>query len=215
VHAHAFRAQYSRGKVDGKVLPGYLEEGDVPPTSVTETYAALKVYVDNWRWRHVPFYLRTGKRMAEDSSLICIRFRHPPQQLFRETQIRRIEPNWLLLGIQPSECLRAELQVKQSGLEMRTRTTQLDASFCHAHAYELDAYETLLLDVMDGDRSLFLRYDEVHWAWKVVDPLLKVWSVERDFIHTYPAGSWGPQEATRLFDAEDQQWRHSLRAQED
>ncbi len=212
VHAQAFRAQYTRGLVDGNKVPAYLEEEGVPANSTTETYAALKLYIDNWRWRNVPFYLRTGKAMAKTNSLISIRFKHPPQQLFKETHIERIRPNWLLLGIQPEECLRAELQVKQSGLEMRTRTTQLDASFCATSDYQLDAYETLLLDVVDGDRSLFLRYDEVNWAWRVVDPILQVWSVERDYIHTYPAGSWGPLEANRLFDRDDQHWRNVLSA---
>src|SRR5690606_15097400 len=169
VHAHAFRAQYTRGRLDGARVPGYLEEEGVPRDSTTETYAAVKLYIDNWRWRNVPFYLRTGKRMAANSSLIAIRFKHPPQQLFRETQIEELKPNWLLLGIQPDECLRAELQVKQPGLEMRTRTTRLDASYCESETQQLDAYEALLLDVISADRSLFLRYDEVSWAWRVVD----------------------------------------------
>ena len=121
-----------------------------------------------------------------------------------------LEPNWLLIGIQPQQCLRAELQVKQAGLEMRTRTTQLDTGACALGDYQLDAYETLLLDVIQGDRSLFLRYDEVQGAWQVVDPILKVWAVERDFIHTYPAGTWGPREANRLFDKEAHAWRNSL-----
>lgn len=210
VHAHAFRAQYARGQFNGKEVPGYLEENGVPPNSMTETYASLKLYIDNWRWRHVPFYLRTGKRLAHRNSLISIRFKHPPQQLFRETQIRNIEPNWLLLGIQPEQCIRAELQVRETGIGMRTRTTQLDASTCGHEDYQLDAYETLLLDVLDGDHSLFLRYDEVNWAWRVVDPILKIWSIERDFIHTYPAGSWGPVKDNRLFEREDQMWRNSL-----
>nr|MCU0936051.1 glucose-6-phosphate dehydrogenase [Gammaproteobacteria bacterium] len=158
----------------------------------------------------VPFYLRTGKRLARSTSMIAIRFRHPPQQLFRETPIEQLAPNWLLVGIQPEQCLRAEIQVKQAGLEMRTRTTQLDTGACAMGDYRLDAYETLLLDVIQGDRSLFLRYDEVQGAWQVVDPILKVWSVERDFIQTYPAGSWGPREANRLFEKEGQAWRGSL-----
>ncbi|RMD69334.1 MAG: glucose-6-phosphate dehydrogenase (NADP(+)), partial [Gammaproteobacteria bacterium] len=213
VHAHAFRAQYTHGVVNGQRVPGYLDEPGVPPNSTTETYAALKLYIDNWRWRNVPFYIRTGKRLARDFSLIGIRFRHPPQLLFRETPIERLKPNWVLLGMQPVECLRAELQAKEPGLEMRTHTIYLDASYCNAPQVQLDAYEALLLDVMDGDRSLFLRYDEVRWAWRVVDPILKVWSVERDFIHTYPAGSWGPSDADRLFDREDQYWRNSLEAE--
>lgn len=212
VHAHAFRGQYAAGTVDGKKVSGYLEEEGVDAHSSTETYAALKLYIDNWRWRNVPFYIRTGKRMARDFSLIGIRFKAPPQLLFRETQIERLRPNWILLGLQPQECVRAQLQSKQPGLEMRTRTIELDASYCYTDEphEQLDAYEALLLDVMDGDRSLFLRYDEVRWAWRVVDPVLKVWSMERDFIQTYPAGTWGPPNSDRLFDRDDQRWRNAL-----
>jgi glucose-6-phosphate 1-dehydrogenase len=210
VHAHAFRAQYARGSVAGRSVPGYLEERGVPKQSTTETYAAIKLLIDNWRWRNVPFFLRTGKRMMRDSSLISIRFKHPPQQLFRETQIEQLPPNWLLMGIQPEHCIRAELQVRESGIGLRTRTTQLDASTCYQTGYRLDAYEALLLDVIEGDHSQFLRSDEVQWAWQVVDPVVKEWSTERDYIHTYPAGSWGPKEADRLFEREDQTWRHSF-----
>lgn len=210
VHAHAFRAQYARGKVNGERMLGYLEEADIPSTSTTETFAALKLYIDNWRWRNVPFYLRTGKRMARSQSMVSIRFKHPPQQLFRETHIEQLDPNWILMSIQPNECLRMELQVKQNGLEMRTETTRLDATSCGISDAQLDAYEALLLDVIEGDHSLFLRYDEVKWAWTVVDPILKVWSTERDFIHVYPAGSWGPTEANRLFMRDDQYWRNTL-----
>ncbi|MDD3610313.1 MAG: glucose-6-phosphate dehydrogenase [Halothiobacillaceae bacterium] len=210
VHAHAFRAQYARGTRNGQTLPGYLDEEGIPPNSTTETYSALKLYIDNWRWRGVPFYLRTGKAMTESRSQVSIRFRHPPQQLFRETPIEQVAPNWLLIGIQPNENLRIEMQIKTEGLEMRTRTTQLDASYTREGMVKLDAYGALLLDVLLGDQTLFLRYDEVEWAWRVVDPILKTWSIERDFIYTYPAGSWGPDVATRLFDSDDHFWRNEL-----
>jgi glucose-6-phosphate 1-dehydrogenase len=210
VHAQAFRAQYTAGSVDGDRVPGYLDEPGVASNSTTETYAALKLYIDNWRWRNVPFLLRTGKRMARRNSLISIRFKHPPQQLFEGTPIERIKPNWILLNIQPHECLRVELQVKQPGLEMRTETTTLDAAQCGIEQLHIDAYEALLLDVMEGDRSLFLRADEVNRAWRVVDPVLKVWATERDYIHTYPAGTWGPQDGPHLFDRPDQFWRNGL-----
>jgi len=210
VNAHAFRAQYAQGMIKDKQVVGYLDEENIPPDSTTETYTALKLYIDNWRWKGVPFYLRTGKRMAENSSVISIRFKHPPQQLFRKTQIEQIKPNWIILGIQPQECMRVELQVKQPGLELLTHTTSLDASYCNHTGYQLDAYEGLLLDIIENDRSLFLRYDEISWAWQVVDPIIKVWETERDFIHTYPAGSWGPDEATKLFDRDDHEWRNSL-----
>lgn len=208
VNAHAFRAQYAGGVCDGKHVSGYLEEKNVEANSVTETYASLKLYIDNWRWRNVPFYLRTGKRMAQGSSVISIRFKHPPQQLFRKTQIEELKPNWIVLGIQPKECLRMELQVKQPGLELLTHTTRLDASYC-GHNSQLDAYEGLLLDVIENDHSLFLRYDEIRLAWEVMDPIIKVWESERNYIHTYPAGSWGPDDS-KLFDHEDQHWRNSI-----
>jgi glucose-6-phosphate 1-dehydrogenase len=210
VHAHAFRAQYSAGSIGGERVNGYLQEEGVPAESVTETYAALKLYIDNWRWRGVPIYLRTGKRMLEGQSLISICFRHPPQQFFRGTQVEKMRQNWVLLGVQPCECLRVEMTVKEPGLEMRTRQTSLDASLRNADEAHTDAYEELLLDVIEGDRSLFLRYDEVEYAWQVVDPVLQAWSTERDFIHTYPAGSWGPEESQRLFDKEEHHWRHNM-----
>ena len=210
VHAHAFRAQYSAGMIDGKPVPGYLEEEGIPPNSTTETYAALKLYIDNWRWRGVPFFLRTGKRMAEGKSAISIRLKQPPQHLFRDTPVEQLKPDWVLLGIQPTECLRVEMQVKEPGPTMHTRTISLDASLRSEEENPADAYEDLLLDVIEGDQSQFLRFDEVNGAWQVVDPILRVWSMERDYIHTYPAGSWGPQATRRLFEKEDQFWRHSL-----
>ncbi len=210
VHAHAIRAQYARGNVEGKPVVGYQEEDNVEPNSITETYVAAKFYIDNWRWRGVPFYLRTGKRMKHQTSMIAIRFRHPPQQLFRETPLESIEPNWILLSIQPDESMRMEIHVKQPGLDMDTRMMQMNASFLKTDEQTLDAYETLLLDVIEGDRSLFLRFDEVEWAWRVVDPILKHWTVERDYIPTYAAGSWGPADSNRLFDSDDQTWRNEL-----
>ena len=210
VHAHAFRAQYTSGMINGEKVRSYPEEEEIPKNSVTETYAALKLYIDNWRWRDIPFYLRTGKRLAEAKSMVSIRFKNPPQHLFRNTQVDRLKPDWLLLGIQPTECVRMEVQVKEPGLEMRTRSLSLDANFRYEDEIPYDAYEGLLLDVIEGDHSLFLRYDEVEWAWRVVDPVLRVWSMEREYIHTYPAGSWGPRATQRLFDREDQWWRHSL-----
>lgn len=210
VRAYSFRSQYSNGTINGEKVCGYLDEQDVASNSTTETYAALKLFIDNWRWRDVPFYLRTGKRMAEAKSAISIRFKQPPQRLFLNTPVDQVKPDWLLLGIQPEECLKIEMQVKEPGLEMRPRTISLDASFSRHDDEKHDAYEDLLLDVIEGDQSLFLRYDEVDWAWRVVDPFLRVWTMNRDYIHTYPAGTWGPQETRRLFDKEDQFWRHSL-----
>jgi glucose-6-phosphate 1-dehydrogenase len=209
VRTHSFRAQYGAGSVDGVPAASYSDEPNVPPGSVTETYAALKLYIDNWRWRGVPFYLQTGKRMAKAQSMISICFKHPPQQFFRNTRVDSMRPNWFLLGIQPVECLRMEVTVKEPGLEMQTRLSSLDAGFREDDEIATDAYEGLLLDVIEGDRSLFLRYDEVENAWGVVDPVLRAWTADRDYISTYPAGSWGPVEAERLFES-GSGWRRSL-----
>ena len=183
VHGHAYRAQYASGVVNGEKVNGYLQEAHIPADSITETYASMKLYIDNWRWRGVPMYLRTGKRMKKAQSVISICFRHPPLQFFRDTVAHNaVDRNWVILGIQPEECIRMEMTVKEPGLEMKTRTSSLDASFRHSDEKAIDAYEDLLLDVLKGDRSLFLRFDEVENAWKIVDPILQVWATERDYV---------------------------------
>jgi glucose-6-phosphate 1-dehydrogenase len=210
VHACAFRAQYSSGNINGQKVNSYLQEENVPQDSVTETYAAMKLYVDNWRWKDVPIYLRTGKRMAKAQSTISICFKNPPLQFFRDTHVSCTNPNWLLMGIQPEESIRMEMTVKEPGLEMNTRLTSLDASYRKDDEHVIDAYEDLLLDVIQGDRSLFLRSDEVEYAWRIVDPILQKWAEERDYISSYPAGSWGPEASRSIFDKECHHWRHSL-----
>ncbi|MFO1349048.1 MAG: glucose-6-phosphate dehydrogenase [Pseudomonadales bacterium] len=209
VQAMAFRAQYAAGSINGQPVPSYREEPNVAPHSTTETFVAAKFYVDNWRWKGVPFYLRTGKRMAEKMSSIAIRFKQPPQQLFRETALEWIEPNWIIFSLYPNEVMRMEIHAKQPGLEMITRIAELQAPYRQPNEPALEAYETLLLDVIQNDRSLFIRFDEVEMAWHVVDPILRQWAATPEFIHTYPAGSWGPEESSRLFDREDQQWRNN------
>ena len=210
VDEYAFRAQYSKGEINGEKVNGYLQEQDVPDNSVTETYAAMKLYVDNWRWKDVPIYLRTGKRLANAQSTISICFKSPPLQFFRDTKIDCTCPNWLIMGIQPEECIRMEMTVKSPGLEMNTRLTSLDASYRKDDEHHTDAYEDLLLDVLQGDRSLFLRSDEVEYAWRIVDPIIQQWEKDKDHITPYPAGSWGPEESRRLFDSPSHYWRHTL-----
>lgn len=148
VHAHAFRGQYAKGTINGQKVKGYLEEDSIPDNSTTETYAAMKLNIDNWRWRGVPFYLRTGKRMAAGQSSISICFRHPPLQFFKDTHVSCMNPNWVILGIQPEECIRIEMIVKDAGLEMRTHTASLDTDFRQPDQRHVDAYEDLLLDVI-------------------------------------------------------------------
>jgi glucose-6-phosphate 1-dehydrogenase len=208
LHAHALRAQYGPGRVEGHAEPGYRDEPGVDKGSVTETYVAARLLIDNWRWRGVPFYLRTGKRLARQQTLIAIRFRHVPQQLFRETPLENTQPNWIVLELQPSEAMHLEVHARQPGLGLHTRMVRMNAGYRAAGERAIDAYEALLLDVVRGDATNFIRFDEVEWAWRVVDPILKFWAQERDFIHTYPAGTWGPEEANRLFEWDYQAWRN-------
>jgi glucose-6-phosphate 1-dehydrogenase len=199
------RGQYAAGNG----LTSYLNEAGVPADSNTETFVAAKFYVDNWRWSGVPFYLRTGKRMPQDRTVVSLRLKHPPLQLFRDTDIGHIEPNWIVLSIQPEESTIVEVQAKEPGLDMDTRTLQLRASFRAANERPTGAYEALLLDVIEGDRSLFIRFDEVEWAWKVVDPLLRHFQRQGEAIPRYLAGSWGPHYAAGFFDKPDHYWRDS------
>ena len=210
VSDHAYRAQYGPGRLEGTAVPGYLEEPGVAADSVTETYAALKLYVDNWRWRDVPFYLRTGKRMAEARTLLAICFKQPPKHFFRSARMDQPPPNWLIMSIAPEESLRLEISVKEPGLAMKTRQISLDAPFRCEHHERAGAYEGLLLDVFEGDRSLFLRYDEVEWAWRIVDPVLDAWADEAGPIPSHPAGEWEPEAVNRLFGKPQQRWRHRL-----
>ncbi len=206
VNQHALRGQY----IAGGDHAGYLDEIGVSEQSSTETYVAAKFYIDNWRWSGVPFYLRTGKRLPYDCTLVSLRLKYPPQQLFREIPANHIEPNWIVLSIQPEESMDIELQAKEPGLDMCTRTLQLRASFRANHERPIGAYEALLLDVIEGDRSLFIRFDEVEWSWKVVEPILRQFSLDQGSIPGYAAGSWGPEQADRLFDSADQCWRNHI-----
>ncbi len=210
ISTRAFRAQYTGGNIGSEIVRGYLDEQNVPADSRTETYAAMKLYIDNWRWRGVPFYLRTGKRLAQRQSMISICFRHPPQQLFRDVSKEGMKQNWLILGIQPCNCLRMEVTVKEPGLDMQIRQTSLNASLLDEGDVRTDAYEDLLLDILSGDRSLFLRHDEVEYAWRIVDPVIDAWSRDKKPLQTYPAGSWGSPESRVIFDKPQTRWRHSL-----
>jgi glucose-6-phosphate 1-dehydrogenase len=198
--SHAVRAQYA----------GYQQETGVAAGSHTETYAALKLYVDNWRWRDVPFYLRTGKRLKERRSMVAVRFREPPMQLFQGTGASAVHPNWLLIGIQPDDVVQMEISAKVPGQETRTRQISMDASVGNPGERKADAYEDLLMDVIQGDRSLFLRYDEVKAAWNVVDPFMQAWGNDERPPLQYRVGSWGPKAAEEIFGQADREWRQSL-----
>ncbi len=207
VNAFAVRAQYTAGTVSETRVRGYLEEEGIPHDSTTETYAAVKFYVDNWRWRGVPFYLRTGKRLAADRSEIAVQFKTPPLHLFRETPLDRLEPNWCIFEMKPAEAIYLMAQAKRVGLELTPRTIVLRAPYREAGQDGFDAYTTLLLDALEGNRQHFLRFDEVEWAWRVLDPILKAWQSDANPLPTYRAGSEGPPEAVRILDSEQHHWR--------
>lgn len=201
---HAFRAQYAAGEVNGEKVPGYLEElGD--SSSVVETYAALKLFIDNPRWEGVPFYIRTAKRLHEADTRISIRFKKSPLQI-GDGQ----DQNWLMLGIQPRECIKMEIQSKIPGLDIKTRTIQLDAANRQDGDESIDAYEALLLNLMEGDNSLYLHISEVEAQWRLVDPVIEAWAKDRQPVHQYPAGSRDPQASKVIFEHEDQFWRYSI-----
>jgi glucose-6-phosphate 1-dehydrogenase len=206
----ALRGQYGVGEVNGAEVLAYRDEPGMKHDSTTESYAAIKIHIDNWRWRGVPFYLRSGKRLAYRRSLVAIRFRDPPHQLFGDTPCENMDPNWLVLAIQPEERILFELQAREPGLDMKPRLLQIDTDYRAEHEQRLDAYATLLLDVIEGDRSLFIRFDEVEMAWQVIEPVLKHWGQTSEHLYAYPAGSWGPKESSVLFEKPYQSWRNEL-----
>jgi glucose-6-phosphate 1-dehydrogenase len=207
VGASAVRAQYAHGTLDGAVVAGYREEAGVAPGSQTETYVAARFHIDNWRWRGVPFYLRTGKRLAQQRTTIAIRMREPPQQLFRATPLENMAPNWILLGLQPDEDMHLEIHAKQPGLGMQTRVIRMNAGYRRDGEPRPDAYEALLADMVRDDPTNFIRFDEVEWAWRVVEPIQRAWAAGGEPVYAYAPGSWGPPEAARLFERDDQKWR--------
>jgi glucose-6-phosphate 1-dehydrogenase len=205
------RGQYGRGTVDGRMVPGYRDERDVPPHSTTETFLAAKLIVDNWRWAGVPFYLRTGKRLAKRVSEIAIQFRRAPQMFVPGGRYDRPRQNVLILRIQPDDGVALRLDVKVPGPGMRVRP--VDMSFLYKAAFggsSPDAYERLLLDAMRGDSTLFARNDEVEGAWTLVQPLLEAatWDGRRE-PSPYQAGSWGPREADDLLAGDGHRWRQA------
>jgi glucose-6-phosphate 1-dehydrogenase len=201
---HAFRAQYSAGEVNGEKVPGYLEElGN--NESVVETYAALKLFIDNPRWKGVPFYIRTAKRLHEADTRISIRFKKAPLQLGAGQH-----QNWLIIGIQPRECIKIEIESKIPGLDIKTRTIQLDAANRQEGDETIDAYEALLLNLMEGDNSQYLHISEVEAQWRLVDPVIDAWAKDRKPVHQYPAGSSDPEASKVIFEHEDQFWRYSI-----
>jgi glucose-6-phosphate 1-dehydrogenase len=208
LHHYAARGQYGPGWLEGERVPGYRNEPDVNPASGTETFAALKLFIDNWRWQDVPFYLRTGKRMAQDVSQVIIQFRPAPHRSFPASASLDWQPNRIEIEIQPKESIKLRFQVKQPGVAMRLSSQEM--RFCYSEAFKIAppaAYETLLLDVMHSDATLFMRADQVECAWSVVDPVLDAWErVESPDFPNYPSGGWGPESAEALIAQDGRSW---------
>jgi len=188
VKTQAVRAQYAAGEVDGEKAQAYRSEPGVDAASSTETFAAVKFYIDNWRWQGVPFVLRTGKRLPVHVSEICIRFKEPPQKLF-ELNDGNVRNNELIFRLQPDAGMQLSMTAKQPGLSTHLRGVNLDATYGMDGLGMPEAYETLLHDVMMGEAGLFSRADEVEECWKIVAPILDAWAEESD-IATYPAGTF-------------------------
>jgi glucose-6-phosphate 1-dehydrogenase len=204
------RAQYAAGMVAGRPVPGYLQEEGIAPASATETYAALRLSINNWRWQGVPFYLRSGKRLARRVSEIAVNFRRPPGTLFAgETSRFDLAANTLSFQIQPDEGLSLILNTKIPGLETRTQPVKM--SFRYATTFgsnTAEAYERLVLDAIIGDGTLFIRGDETEASWRLYTPVLESWrAAGREGMDTYPAGSWGPASAETLLAGAQHRWR--------
>ena len=199
------RGQYAPGQLDGKRLPGYREEPGVSASSRTETFVAARLLIDNWRWAGVPFYLRTGKRLAKRSTEIMIQFRCAPHIVFRD---REVEANRLVLNIQPEEGISVSFGAKRPGTEMRIGNVTMNFSYKEGFGdVSRSAYATLVNDCLRGDATLFDRGDNVEAAWALVDPILDVWGAARTAkVPEYPAGSWGPRESDQLLQRDEKQW---------
>ncbi len=207
--ACAVRAQYTRGLLLDEEAPGYLDEPDVAPDSFTETYAALRFSVDNWRWAGVPFYMRVGKRLPRKVTEIALQFRNAPGVLFGGRQADLLQPDTLVIRIQPDEGITLRIISKVPGPSLRLQTVRMDFDYGSSFgAPSPEAYERLLLDAAGGDASLFAREDEVDLAWQIITPLLDEWAARgRDGLAAYQAGTWGPVEAEDLPARDGRKWR--------
>jgi glucose-6-phosphate 1-dehydrogenase len=209
VDKYAVRAQYTAGFVSGKNVPAYRAEPNVNAASSTETYAALKLFVDNWRWADVPFYIRSGKRLAKRVSEISIQFRRVPHMLFGGKGSDSIEPNLLSLQIQPDEGISLKFSAKLPGTTMQIRPVKMQFQYGESFGgVSPSAYETLLHDCMMGDNSLFTRNDAVEISWEFVDPILDRWKQDAPKgLAFYEAGSWGPAEADAFMERDGRRWQ--------
>ncbi|HET6794208.1 MAG TPA: glucose-6-phosphate dehydrogenase [Acidimicrobiales bacterium] len=202
------RGQYDRGWVEGEEVPGYREEEGVAPDSQTETFVAMRLVVDNWRWAGVPVYVRTGKRLPKRVTEVAMTFHRVPHLPFASSLSRDLAPNALVVRVQPDEGVTFCFGAKVPGPGFKVRTVSMDFSYGAAFLENPpDSYERLLLDAMVGDPTLFIRTDEVEQSWRIVQPILEAWGDGATPLHRYAAGSWGPRESHRLLEAAGRRWR--------
>jgi glucose-6-phosphate 1-dehydrogenase len=205
---HVVRGQYGRGFVEGEEVPGYRDEEGVARDSMTETFVAAKLFVDNWRWADTPFYVRAGKRLARRETTIAIEFKRAPHPPFEEAAEEELRPNVLVCHIQPDEGVSLEFAAKVPGQGLTLRTVRMD--FLYGGAFRTgipEAYERLILDCLLGDATLFTRADEVEQQWSLVDSMVSVWQRDRPSFPNYEAGTWGPQAADELIRRDGREWR--------
>jgi glucose-6-phosphate 1-dehydrogenase len=205
---HVVRGQYGGGHVEGKVVPAYRDEPGVAPDSMTDTYIASKLYVDNWRWADTPFYVRAGKRLPRRETTIAIQFKRAPHPPFDDVSEEGLRPNVLLIQVQPDEGVSLAIGAKVPGAGMSIRTVHMDFLYGGAFRGSLpEAYERLILDAMLGDATLFTRTDEVEEQWSLVDAIVGFWRRDRPVFPNYAAGTWGPATADELVNRDGRSWR--------
>jgi glucose-6-phosphate 1-dehydrogenase len=208
--AGAVRAQYGRGWVNGSDVPGYREEPGVDAASQTETFAAVRLHLDSWRWAGVPFYLRTGKRLPKRTTEIAIQFRRPPLEIFRKVSATPVSPNLLIVNVQPDEGISIRFEAKLPGTRMQLAPVRMNFRYGHAFGGAVpEAYETLLLDAMLGDATLFARHDFVEASWALITPVHDAWASPDPAspVEQYEAGGWGPAGAEALMAEDGRRWR--------
>ena len=210
VISNTVRGQYGAGLIDGKRVPPYRSEPDVNPQSNTETFVAMKLHVENWRWAEVPFFIRSGKRLKEHTTQVVIGFRRTPLLLFGEDLQSNVKPNRLVLHVQPDEGITMDIHAKRPGPNISLVNVPLDFSYKEfGEGMAATGYETLLYDCMIGETTLFHRYDSVDASWRIVTPILDVWQAlpARDFPN-YESGSWGPAASDHLLEKSGHEWHH-------
>jgi len=207
------RGQYGPGRINGKQVVAYRQEPEVDPESRTETFVAAKLFIDNWRWKDVPFYLRTGKRLAKKVTEIAVTFRKVPHSLFVSAGLGELPANILVFQIQPQEGISLSFQAKQPGSKLCMSTLNMNFKYSDVFGVVMpEAYQRLLLDCMAGDQTLFTRQDSVDVSWRLLTPILQAWDGDSSIPYLYPAGSESFPEADNLIESDGRKWRKLVKS---